>query len=109
MGLNEVLNILMKINGVISTSLNVVLIYMIVFKSTDEIRKYKWFLLNNAIWDLLFNITVSYLFAPEPLIADLAGALIVTSGLNIFGYEYARWMTMITNGIFQFEYIVDEN
>ena len=103
MGLNEVLDIFMKINGVISTALNVILIYMIIFKSTDDIKKYKWFLLNNALWDLLFNITVSYLFAPEPIISDLAGALVVTSSLSILGSQYARWMTMLTNGKIHFK------
>ncbi|KAE9554258.1 hypothetical protein FO519_002557 [Halicephalobus sp. NKZ332] len=99
MELNEVLNIFMKINGGISTALNVVLIYMIIFKSPEEIKKYKWFLLNNAIWDLLFNIVVSYLFAPEPLLADLAGALVVTSGMSILGFQYAKWITMMTNAL----------
>lgn len=49
MGTVLVLDILMNINGVISTVLNFVVIYMVLFKSPLDIKSYKWFLLNNAV------------------------------------------------------------
>uniref|UniRef100_A0A1I7W7Z2 Serpentine receptor class gamma n=1 Tax=Heterorhabditis bacteriophora TaxID=37862 RepID=A0A1I7W7Z2_HETBA len=77
-----------KITFPICFLLNILAIYLIVFKSTREMKNYRWHLLNYQIWAASIDIFFNVLYQPViflPVVAMAGrGVLITNLGFSTF-------------------------
>uniref|UniRef100_A0A1I7XDV6 7TM_GPCR_Srx domain-containing protein n=1 Tax=Heterorhabditis bacteriophora TaxID=37862 RepID=A0A1I7XDV6_HETBA len=85
---HAILLLIYKISSPICFLLNILAIYLIVFKSTREMKNYRWHLLNYQIWTASIDIFLNVLFQPViflPVVAITGrGVLITNLGFSTF-------------------------
>uniref|UniRef100_A0A1I7W6H2 Serpentine receptor class gamma n=1 Tax=Heterorhabditis bacteriophora TaxID=37862 RepID=A0A1I7W6H2_HETBA len=100
---NDFLLLSYKINAPVSFVINLLAIYLIVFKSSREMDEYRWHLFNYQVWATSIDIFYNFLFQPVlffPLFAGTGhGILITYFGFSTFTCVVSFWETL--NGMWE--------
>uniref|UniRef100_A0A1I7WZE0 Serpentine receptor class gamma n=1 Tax=Heterorhabditis bacteriophora TaxID=37862 RepID=A0A1I7WZE0_HETBA len=78
---NDALLLFYNINSPVCIFLNLLAIYLIVFKSSKKMGEYRWYLLHYQIWVSAFDIFVNVLFQPAfffPISAGTGHGFLIT-------------------------------
>lgn len=79
-----VYSIVMWALGALGFMLNILVVYLILEKSTTELKQYKLYLLNFTITDILFTILLPWALQPAPIIPG-GGVVIIGSTHKLGG------------------------
>jgi hypothetical protein len=91
--------LLIHINGVSSIFTTVLSVYMILYRSTPQMVRYKWYLLNIVFWSTFLDLYLSFFYTPQILFPALGmctqGWLSVFNNMPFKRFQYVRFYKLL--------------